>query len=159
MLQEDIELLTSIGHMVVEFIITLVVEAILYSLCCICVAATWKILLINHHSRAYTAMFMLIFVMFLLDTAVLALDIHDIINEIASYTSTSGLPLADRVALIDTLPWWIADLLRLCIFFLGDVASFWRAYAFWSCDRERWVMILPALSLLGTFALSGLMAF
>ena len=34
--------------------------------------------------------------------------------------------------------------------FLGDIISFWRAYAFWSSGWERLVMIIPAIPLVGS---------
>lgn len=53
---------------------------------------------------------MIIFIMFLLDTAMCILDVHNAISEITlTLTSTAPLSLADRYALTETIPYAVTN--------------------------------------------------
>lgn len=53
---------------------------------------------------------MIIFIMFLLDTAIFSLDVYDVKQEITmTLTSNSPLSLSDRYALTDSLPWSVSN--------------------------------------------------
>ena len=61
-------------------------------------------------SKFPTAMFLVILTMFVLDTAMCILDVHNAIQEITlTLTSTAPLSLTERYTLLNTIPWSVTN--------------------------------------------------
>ncbi|KAH9923647.1 uncharacterized protein B0H18DRAFT_458561 [Fomitopsis serialis] len=171
-----------IGHDTVQSIVALVVEAILWSesyhdpihiysiymvgLECTAIyfVLTFKAGMIllrpARRTRASISTFVIIVLMFLLDTATSIIDVNNAIREITlTLTSTSSESLADRYELTQNLPWPVQDALYAYMSNLGDIIIIWRTYVFWRYTRERWVLVVPMLFLVGSLVTSGLISF
>ena len=117
--------------------------------------------------------FIVVFVMFLLDSAMCIIDVNDAIKELSfTLTSDSSLSLADRYDLTNTLPWPVETALyafmvrshsnykirQIGVFMgvflqsnLGGVVVVWRVYAFYCKPHERWLLAIPMALLVGSF--------
>ena len=71
----------------------------------------WSIFLCSRkRSKFPTAMFLVILTMFVLDTAMCILDVHNAIQEITlTLTSTAPLLLTERYSLLSTIPWSVTN--------------------------------------------------
>ncbi|EPS93963.1 hypothetical protein FOMPIDRAFT_1135145 [Fomitopsis schrenkii] len=157
----DVETLRQIGEDTVKNIVSLVVEAILWTIYFVLTFKAGLILLfVTRRSLASIWIFAIIVLMFLLDTATSIIDVNNAIREITlTLTSDSPLSLSDRYALTDSLPWPVQSSLYAFESNLGDVIIIWRTYAFWRNGRERWMLALPTLCLVGSLITSGLISF
>ncbi|KAK7681724.1 hypothetical protein QCA50_015071 [Cerrena zonata] len=158
--QEDADALEAYGLSMVQTLVALIVETVFYTLYLVCLIVAARILLFKRRSKATIAMFIVIFTMFLLDTAKFIIDIYNVVHTITLVLSrNSSISFAHRYMLTRNLPWAMSDLLYAFIFCLGDIVSFWRAYAFWSHGKGRWMMAIPAIPMIGTFVTSGIVSF
>ncbi|VDC03905.1 unnamed protein product [Peniophora sp. CBMAI 1063] len=156
----DIETLSGIGHSTVENIVGLVVEAILYTIYFGLVVVVGRILL-EAKSRTQTsiAIFIIILTMFMLDTAICIIDIHNTIRPITvTLYSTYPESLTDRYASL-TLPWMTENALTSFMANLGDVIIIWRTWALYKGPRERWILLIPISLLVGSLTSSSLLAY
>ncbi|KZV70613.1 hypothetical protein PENSPDRAFT_685327 [Peniophora sp. CONT] len=156
----DIETLSSIGHDTVENIVALVVEAILYTIYFVLVIIAGRILLNSKsRTRISSAIFAVVLIMLMLDTAMCIIDVNNAIREITlTLYPTSSDSLADRYSNL-VLPWPVENALYAFMSNLGDVIIIWRTWAFYRDPRERWVLIVPLSLLVGSFTTSGLIAY
>ncbi|KAH9841697.1 uncharacterized protein C8Q71DRAFT_344369 [Rhodofomes roseus] len=153
--------MNQIGHDTVQSIVALVVEAILWTIYFVLVFKAGLILLSpKSRSSISISIFIVIGLMFLLDTATSIIDVNNAIREITfTLTSTSPESLADRYELTDNLPWPVQSALYAYMSNLGDIIIIWRTYAFWRYGRERWALAVPILFLVGSLITSGLISF
>ncbi|KAH9923648.1 purine nucleoside permease-domain-containing protein [Fomitopsis serialis] len=163
-LEADVETLQQIGHDTVQSIVALVVEAIMWTIYLVLTFKAGIILLSpKRRSRASIWIFIIIVSMFLMDTAISMIDVNNAIREITlTLTSTSSESLADRYELTDNLPWPVQGALYAYMEMksnLGDVIIIWRTWVFWRYTRERWVLVVPILFLIGSLVTSGLISF
>ncbi|KZV70602.1 hypothetical protein PENSPDRAFT_752405 [Peniophora sp. CONT] len=158
----DVDTLSSIGHATVESIVCLVVEAILYTVYFVLVVFVGRILL-NFKSRTKPSIviFAIILSMFMLDTAICIIDVHNAIKTITSTlypASQSSESLADRYDNLP-LPWIIENAMTGFMANLGDAIIVWRTWAFYRGPRERWLLLIPASLLVGSSTSASLLAY
>ncbi|VDC03906.1 unnamed protein product [Peniophora sp. CBMAI 1063] len=157
----DIETLSAIGHATVESIVSLVVEAILYTIYFALVIIVGRVLL-NFKSRTRTsiAIFVIILLMLMLDTAICIIDVHNAIVTITAtlYPASSSESLTDRYDSLN-LPWMVENALTGFMANLGDVIIIWRTWAFYKGPRERWLLLIPISLLIGSLTSSSLLAY
>ena len=126
----------------------------------------------GNRSKMSTVTFMVVLVMFLMDTSICIIDVNNAIREITlTLTSTSSLSLEDRYALTYNLPYAVENALYAFMVGtptppsipidvswpvsraqsnIGDVIIIWRTYAFWHRPHERWLILIPCAFLLGS---------
>lgn len=113
--------------------------------------------------------------MHLLEMSMVIIDINNAIRKITmTLLPTTPTSLAERYAATNSLPYSVENALYAymvnsvprCEFGtvtdrwsrlqlnLGDIVIIWRAWAFWSNGKERWVMVVPCALLLGSLGRS-----
>ncbi|KIP01779.1 hypothetical protein PHLGIDRAFT_38176 [Phlebiopsis gigantea 11061_1 CR5-6] len=153
-------ILYNIGRDLIQSIIALCVEAVVWTIYLVLAMISCVILFRKRRSRMAWFLFAIVFVMFVLDTTMFVIDIRNAVQEISyTLTSHSTLSLADRYALTDNLQWPVQSALYAFLANLGDVIVIWRVYAFYSVRTDRFFVLLPLSLLLVSCASSGTICF
>ncbi|VDB96765.1 unnamed protein product [Peniophora sp. CBMAI 1063] len=156
---EDAATLHNIGVDLIQSVVALFVEAVLYTVYAVLVLVAGRILLRRKGNWKSIVAFSIILVMLMLDTIFVVIDVNNAIREITStLLSDSDKSLTDRYNQM-VLPWPVESVAYAFMSNLGDVIIIWRACVFWGGAGERWALMLPLASLLGSIVTSVLLAY
>ncbi|KIP02164.1 hypothetical protein PHLGIDRAFT_20512 [Phlebiopsis gigantea 11061_1 CR5-6] len=157
---EDIHTLRSIGRDTIKSIVSLCVEAVLWTIYLVLVVCAGNILMFKRRSKMTLIMFLIVLAMFVMDSAICVIDVNNAIKEISyTLTSNSDRSLSDRYSLTLDLPWPAESAIYAFMSNLGDVIVIWRVHAFYATGNDRWLLLIPLAFLAGSFATSGLITF
>ncbi|RPD52998.1 hypothetical protein L226DRAFT_617659 [Lentinus tigrinus ALCF2SS1-7] len=159
---DDAATLRSIGHNFIKLFVTVVFKTYLLAIYSILVVWTGSYL-IPKRSRASYCLCAAVFVMFGLALALWMLDIHMVVSEVQmTFLSDSTDPLASLYSTAQSHNIRFAaveDILYAYMTVIGDGVIIWRVYAFWSYGKERIVVLLPIVMLLGSTATSLMLTY
>ncbi|KIP02129.1 hypothetical protein PHLGIDRAFT_309382 [Phlebiopsis gigantea 11061_1 CR5-6] len=158
----DQDTLRTIGENTIQSIVALCVKSALWAIYLVLIVMCMRILLRKRYGRSapFYVIFVVVFVMFLMDTAMFFIDINDTIK-VVSYTLTSNanLSLQDRLLLTYTLPYPVQSAMYAFMSNLGDIIVIWRVLAFYPRGSGRWILAFPIALLASSFVTSGLISF
>ncbi|KZV62969.1 hypothetical protein PENSPDRAFT_228827 [Peniophora sp. CONT] len=156
---DDAATLHSIGVDAIQSFVALFVEAVLYTVYIVLVLVAGRILLRRNGNWKSVVAFGILFTMLLLDTTFVVIDVNNAIREITmTIMSDSAISLTDRYNNI-VLPWPVESAVYAFMSNLGDAIIIWRVHVFWNEPGERWVIIFPLVSFLGSIVTSVLLAY
>ncbi|KAI0310838.1 hypothetical protein OF83DRAFT_1069892 [Amylostereum chailletii] len=159
----DKSTLQSIGHDSVETFVAIVVETFLYAIYAVLVIIASNALLRKGRTNVSLMTFVAVITMFLLDTGLWIIDLHNFIAEISiTLISSSDDSLADKYDSVDsaTLPLISAsNPMYAYMSLIGDAIVIWRVTVFWSNGKERWVLVAPLALLLASIISAILLTF
>ncbi|KAI0713418.1 hypothetical protein C8Q76DRAFT_731339 [Earliella scabrosa] len=157
---DDAVIWRMVGHDLVQSFVAVTVETLLLGIYLVLVFKTTTLLLGNHRTRVSLLTCTALLVMFTIALVLWIIDIHGVIVEVqimllGASSSRDVLEEAysatvSRIARLAS----IQNVLYAYLTNIGDGVIIWRVYAFWSRGRERLILVIPVLCLLGAVASS-----